>query len=408
MRERTNVRTLEPGDLGGPVDVTVADLSFISLVTVAPALARCTRPDGDLVLLVKPQFEAGRARVGKGGIVRDPDVHRAVLHEVRDGLRDASVFVVDVMASPLRGADGNVEFLVRGDARGPALDDAAPRRRRGGGMSVRARSAWSRTPTARPRPSWRATRRRAWPSTASTCAARPTASAIDATGLDVVISLGGDGTMLRAVDLAYEAGVAVLGVNVGQMGYLTEVEPADFDAALDRLIAGDYEVAERMVLEITVESAGSAQGRWFALNEAVLEKVHTGRLARLEVEINGTFFTTYAADGVIVSTPTGSTAYSFSARGPIVSPRQRCLLLTPVSPHMLFDRSLVLAAEETLRFVVLDDRSVVLTADGRELGELAAGDAVSCRGGALPARIVTLGPRDFHQILKAKFGLSDR
>jgi 23S rRNA (cytidine1920-2'-O)/16S rRNA (cytidine1409-2'-O)-methyltransferase len=117
------VRSLEPDDLGGPVDLTVADLSFISLVTVAPALARCTRPDGDLVLLVKPQFEAGRARVGKGGIVRDPDVHRAVLHEVRDGLRDAGLHVVDVMTSPLRGADGNVEFLVRCNARGPALDD---------------------------------------------------------------------------------------------------------------------------------------------------------------------------------------------------------------------------------------------------------------------------------------------
>jgi NAD+ kinase len=234
------------------------------------------------------------------------------------------------------------------------------------------------------------------------------AAELDAAGLDVVISLGGDGTMLRAVDLAYEAGVPVLGVNVGQLGYLTEVEPGDFDSALDRLVSGDYEVAERMVLEIEVESASPAQGRWFALNEAVLEKVHTGRLARLEVVINGTFFTTYAADGVIVATPTGSTAYSFSAGGPIVSPRHRCLLLTPVSPHMLFDRSLVLAAEETLRFVVCDDRSVVLTADGRELGELAAGDAVSCRGGTLPARIVTLGPRDFHQILKAKFGLSDR
>jgi NAD+ kinase len=200
----------------------------------------------------------------------------------------------------------------------------------------------------------------------------------------------------------------VLGVNVGQMGYLTEVEPSEFDSALARLVAGDYEVAERMVLEITVESGGSAKGRWFALNEAVLEKVHTGRLARLEVDINGTFFTTYAADGVIIATPTGSTAYSFSARGPIVSPRHRCLLLTPVSPHMLFDRSLVLAPEEVLRFTVLDDRSVILTADGRELGELDAGDSVSCRGGDRPARIVTFGPRDFHQILKAKFGLADR
>jgi len=231
---------------------------------------------------------------------------------------------------------------------------------------------------------------------------------LDTDDLDVVISLGGDGTMLRAVDTAYEAGVPVLGVNVGQMGYLTEVEPSEFGVALDRLVTGEFEVADRMVLEMTVDSAGSAAGRWFALNEAVLEKVHTGRLVRLEVDINDTFFTTYAADGVIIATPTGSTAYSFSARGPIVSPRHRCVLLTPVSPHMLFDRSLVLAPEETLRFTICDDRSVVLTTDGRELGELAAGDMVSCRGGDRSAHIVTFGPRDFHQILKAKFGLADR
>jgi NAD+ kinase len=144
------------------------------------------------------------------------------------------------------------------------------------------------------------------------------------------------------------------------------------------------------------------------LNEAVLEKVRTGRLARLAVDINGTYFTTYAADGVIVATPTGSTAYSFSARGPIVSPRHRCLLLTPVSPHMLFDRSLVLDAEEELRFRVVEERSVALTLDGMVRGELHAGDTVTCSGGPRPARVVTFGPRDFHQILKAKFGLADR
>jgi NAD+ kinase len=227
-------------------------------------------------------------------------------------------------------------------------------------------------------------------------------------GLDVVMSMGGDGTMLRTVDLVYEAGVPVLGVNVGQLGYLAEVEPPDLDAALAGLVDGSFRVDERMVLEIDVGSAGPAGGRWFALNEAVLEKLHTGHLARLEVEINGTFFTTYAADGVIVATPTGSTAYSFSARGPIVSPRIRCMLLTPVSPHMLFDRSLVLDAAETVRFVVTDHRSVTLTADGIVLGELAAGDTVSCTAGPHPARIVTFGPRDFHQILKAKFGLADR
>lgn len=229
-----------------------------------------------------------------------------------------------------------------------------------------------------------------------------------ARGLDVAVSLGGDGTMLRTVDIVYEEGVPVLGVNVGDMGYLTEVEPGALDRALERLLAGDYDVAERMVLQVDVASTGPAKGRWWALNEAVLEKAQSGRVTRLDVRINGAFFTTYVADGVIVATPTGSTAYSFSARGPIVSPRLRCLVLTPVSPHMLFDRSLVLDGEDELSFVVVDERTVVLTLDGRELGLVETGATITCTGGPRPARIVTFAPRDFHQILKAKFGLADR
>ena len=227
-------------------------------------------------------------------------------------------------------------------------------------------------------------------------------------GLDVVLSLGGDGTMLRTIDQAYEAGVAVLGVNVGQMGYLTEVEPADLDVALERLLVGDYHVEERMMLAIEVRSSGPAGGRWYALNETVLEKARTGHMARLDVAINGTPFTTYAADALIVATPTGSTAYSFSARGPIVSPRHRCLLLTPVSPHMLFDRSLVLDAAEELGITVTGPFGASMTVDGREVGHLDVGDRVACTAAPKPARVVSFVPRDFHQILKAKFGLSDR
>jgi NAD+ kinase len=229
-------------------------------------------------------------------------------------------------------------------------------------------------------------------------------------GLDVVLSLGGDGTMLRTVDMVYEAGVPVLGVNVGDLGYLTEVDPDEkaLEHALERLLAGDYAVDERMVLQADVATEGPAAGRWWALNEAVLERVQNGRVCRLAVHINDTFFTTYAADGVIVATPTGSTAYSFSARGPIVSPNHRCLLLTPVSPHMLFDRSLVLDSHEEIRFVVIDQRNAVLTLDGRKLGLLSEGDAVTCTAASKPARIVTFGHRDFHQILKAKFRLPDR
>jgi NAD+ kinase len=128
---------------------------------------------------------------------------------------------------------------------------------------------------------------------------------------------------------------------------------------------------------------------------------------RFEVVINGAPFTSYAADGVIVATPTGSTAYSFSAGGPIVSPRLACLLMTPVSPHMLFDRTLVLDDTDSLELTVTE-RHAVLTIDGRDVGELEPGSVVRCECGPHPARMITLGPRDFHQILKAKFGLADR
>jgi 23S rRNA (cytidine1920-2'-O)/16S rRNA (cytidine1409-2'-O)-methyltransferase len=133
--ERTNVRGLEPAAFGGPVDLAVVDLSFISLLSVAAALLRCTTPDGDLLLLVKPQFEAGRARVGKGGVVRDPLVHAAVLREVTEGLGSRGLVVVGVVASPLLGADGNREFFAHcrhsGARVGPGrLDDLATGARR--------------------------------------------------------------------------------------------------------------------------------------------------------------------------------------------------------------------------------------------------------------------------------------
>jgi NAD+ kinase len=229
-----------------------------------------------------------------------------------------------------------------------------------------------------------------------------------ATGLDFVVSLGGDGTMLRTVDVVAAEGVPILGVNLGQLGFLTEVEPPQLEESLRRALAGDYLISERMVLSVMVDSDGLASGKWLALNEAVLEKCSSGHLVRLAVSINGKFFTTYAVDGVIVATPTGSTAYNFSAQGPIVSPSHRCLILTPVSPHMLFHRSLVLGPEEELEFEVTSQLPVGLVLDGREVGRLSPGDSVACTQGPRPARLMTFHPRDFHQVLKAKFGLADR
>src|SRR5918996_1573171 len=209
------------------------------------------------------------------------------------------------------------------------------------------------------------------------------AEATFAKGLDVAVSLGGDGTMLRTVDLVAAEDVPVIGVNVGQLGYLTEVEPAGMRMALKRFLAGSYEVEERMLLALTVEAAGFEAGaEHLALNEAVLEKTPMGHTVRLGVSVDGETFTPYAADGLIVATPTGSTAYAFSARGPIVEPTHRCLLMTPVSPHMLFDRSLVLPPSATVRIEVLDDRAATLSVDGSNLGTLRPGDAIRATGAA--------------------------
>ena len=159
------------------------------------------------------------------------------------------------------------------------------------------------------------------------------------------------------------------------------------------------------MLEIVVDPPGT---RYRALNEGVIEKRESGHTVRLLVSIAGTVFTSYATDGLIVATPTGSTAYSLSARGPIVSPQHRALLLTPVSPHMLFDRSLVLDPDEVVRVEVLGPRPADLAVDGRVVAALSEGDAVTCAPADVVARFVRFGARHFHQILKSKFGLADR
>jgi NAD+ kinase len=227
--------------------------------------------------------------------------------------------------------------------------------------------------------------------------------------LDLAVAVGGDGTMLRTVALIAPTDAPVLGVNAGQLGYLTGVDPPDAAAAVRKVLAGDHGIEDRMLVSVRVESDGvDADIPATALNEAVLEKTPMGHTVRIGVQFDGDYFTTYAADGLIVATPTGSTAYSFSARGPILDPGLRAMVLTPVSPHMLFDRSLVLAPDVEVRLEVLGHRPATLSLDGQNVGQLGPGDAVVCTASPTVARLVTLEPRNFHRILKTKFGLPDR
>jgi NAD+ kinase len=225
---------------------------------------------------------------------------------------------------------------------------------------------------------------------------------------DFAISLGGDGTMLRTVHLTLPYSIPVLGVNLGRMGFLTEVEPAALEESFGRIVAGDYRIEERMVLEVTIASPGGAGSRHLAINEVIVEKTQPGHTIRVDVALSGTRFLTYVADGLLACTPTGSTAYNLSARGPVISPRLRAVVLTPVAPHLVFDRSVVLDAEETVEMTLLDGPAAAAVVDGVPLRQLAAGDVVACRAATERARLITLDDMGFHSVLRSRFGLSDR
>ncbi|WP_165492269.1 NAD(+)/NADH kinase [Egibacter rhizosphaerae] len=225
-------------------------------------------------------------------------------------------------------------------------------------------------------------------------------------GLDLIVAFGGDGTLLRAAYLARDQGVPLFGVNLGRLGFLSEVEAAELEAGLGRLLEGDYTVDERMTLAVEVHDAdGAVVGSSWALNEASVERVSPQRLMVFEVGVSGTNLARVPADAIICATPTGSTAYAFSARGPIVSPLVQAILLVPVAPHSLFDRTIVVDAGERLEVEPVDGGEAAVSLDGRESIRLPDGGSVRVVRGNMPVRMVRLGEFDFYRRVRDKFGL---
>lgn len=226
--------------------------------------------------------------------------------------------------------------------------------------------------------------------------------------LDFAISFGGDGTMLRAVQVTATRSVPVLGVNLGNLGYLTQAEPETLVSCFERLVVGDYEIDSRMALEVTTRPHEGPPRRYRALNEATVERTAPGHTMRVAVQIEGRPFLTYAADGLLVATPTGSTAYNLSARGPVLSPGLRALVLTAISPHLLFDRSVVLSDHEQVTITSLDQRGAALVVDGTQVARLVEHESVEIGASPNDVRFVSFGERDFHAVLRAKFSVADR
>jgi NAD+ kinase len=234
-----------------------------------------------------------------------------------------------------------------------------------------------------------------------------------AEGAEFVIVLGGDGSLLRAAEFARPAGVPLIGVNLGHVGFLAEAEPDGLADTVDRLVAGEYAVQERMTIDVSVRANGQVLASTWALNEATVEKAARERMIEVITEVDGRPLSRWGCDGVVCSTPTGSTAYAFSAGGPVVWPEVEALLMVPISAHALFAPPMVVSPRSVLAIeliVASETSGAVLWCDGRRKVDLPAGARVEVRRGALPvllAGVQAPGARagNFTDRLVAKFGL---
>lgn len=224
-----------------------------------------------------------------------------------------------------------------------------------------------------------------------------------ASDVDLLITLGGDGTLLRGARWAAPDQVPVLGVNLGRLGFLTAASLEDLDSLIERLSQGAYEIDERMTLEVQDENQTI-----LALNDAVLHKSGFARVVMLRIRVDGQEVGLYAADGVIIATPTGSTAYSLSAGGPILDPRLDAILTTPICPHTLAVRPLVLPPDAEVGIEVLSpEEELVLTIDGQVGSALKPGDRVVARRSDLTVRLVRWPGQSFFTTLRRKLGWGD-
>ncbi len=226
--------------------------------------------------------------------------------------------------------------------------------------------------------------------------------------LELAVVLGGDGTILRAAELVRGCGAPVLGINMGHVGFLAEIERDDMDDAVGRVIARDYDVEERMALSVRVKDvAGAVIYETWALNEATVEKASRERMIEVVLEIDGRPLSTFGCDGMVVSTPTGSTAYNFSGGGPVIWPSVEAIAVVPLSAHALFARPLVVSPDASVAIEMLErtDGSGILWCDGRRSHDLPPGARVVVRRSSRPVRLARLHPSTFTDRLVRKFQL---
>ena len=226
---------------------------------------------------------------------------------------------------------------------------------------------------------------------------------------DLVIALGGDGTLLYAARLVGENDVPILGINIGNLGFLTEVPGGQALDALDGVLAGDFSTEERMMLDVELVREGAVLERHRALNDAVITKGALARVLNLEVRVDGEYLTSYVSDGLITATPTGSTAYSLSAGGPIVEPGTRATILTPICPHTLTNRPIILQDDRHVTIEIMSgSEHMMLTVDGQVGIPLGRGDVLRYSRSAKRTRLIIWAGLSYFEVLRRKLNWGGR
>ena len=403
--ERTNVRYLTAEQIPEPLDFGTVDVSFISLKLILPALRGILKPDGQVVCLVKPQFEAGREKVGKKGVVRDPAVHLEVLRQFLQNAHEADFTVKEMTFSPIRGPFSSGRGIARGIGGNRTMKvvlSPNPYRDRG----LRAAQAAEKilrnvgVETAMCLPFLLEGSNLEFPKHIQF---KDTQEELK--NADMLVCFGGDGTILHAAKDANAHKVPILGVNLGSVGFMAELEQSEL-SMLSKLAAGKYTIESRMMLDVAVRRDGKVLFNDIALNDAALTKGAVARVVDLEVYGDKVMIANFSADGVIVSTPTGSTAYSMSAGGPIVEPTAENMIVTPICPHALSARSIVLGRERTVSIKMgkQSRKTAYLSVDGGKAFRLGSGDVVELKMSSSKTRLVRVTGRSFYDILSQKLG----
>ena len=226
---------------------------------------------------------------------------------------------------------------------------------------------------------------------------------------DFMICVGGDGTFLKTARQAYVYHKPVLGINKGIVGFLAEVEPKDIERAIQRLAQGEFQVQPRMVLKVEVLRKGEKVFEDIAINDAVVSRMALSRILRLRVSIDDKYVDSFPGDGIIISTPTGSTGYSLSAGGPIVQPDMRMMVISPICPHILYSRSFIAADTRVVQVSIEDygETNAMVTVDGQEGFALESGDLVLTKASLYDVLFASVSPVNFYEVLRAKIHKAD-